>query len=227
MDLTGAILLSGLSLGIGFLVWMLVFTLRKGSAPEDPSRERVLSDSEQSVRVWREGKERQLVIEMGGVSHYRGSELHDDQNQIIADLIKELTAWMGPPPAAPAPVALPQSEPKEIKLEPTKAAEIEAKPPSTSLNPFKIFGRAIQPREKTESDRSDLSIVGQIDEILQAKLAGTHLEERGIRLVEGPDQSMVIQIGLQSYSEIDQVPDEQVVNLIRLSVAEWEQSLGD
>jgi hypothetical protein len=68
--------------------------------------------------------------------------------------------------------------------------------------------------------------VGQIDAILQAKLAGTHLDERGIRLVEGQDQSMVIKVGLQSYNEIDDVPDDRVRQLIRLSVAEWENSLG-
>jgi hypothetical protein len=222
MDLTGAILLAGISLGIGFLVGVLVLSLRKDAAPEEPSREQVLSDSENAVRVWREGKERRLVVEMGGVSHYRGSELHDDQSRVISDMIKELQVWMGPLPTPPTPVALPHSDPKE-----SVPATIEAETPSTSLNPLKIFGRVIQPLEKTQADESDLSIVAQIDEILQTKLAGTQLDEQGIQLIEGPDQGIIIQVGLQSYSEIDQVPDEQVRQLIRLSVAEWEQGLGD
>ena len=222
MDLTGAILLAGIGLLIGFLVGMLVFTLRKESALEEPSRERVLSDSEHTIRVWREGTERRLVVEMGGVSHYRGSELHADQSQFIADLIKELQTWMGTTPAPPAAVDRSQSETVE-----TKSAAIEEEAPSTSLNPLKIFGQAFRPTEKAQAAESDLSIVAQIDEILQAKLAGTHLEDQGIHLVEGSDQSMVIQVGLQSYSEIEAVPNEQVRQLIRLSVAEWEQSLGD
>ena len=81
--------------------------------------------------------------------------------------------------------------------------------------------------EKTESGDLDLSIVVQIDEILQAKLESIHLEDQGIRLVEGPDQGMVIEVGLNRYTEIDSVPDERVRQLIRLSVAEWESSLGD
>ncbi len=97
----------------------------------------------------------------------------------------------------------------------------------TSLNPLKIFNRSLQPLEKTGSKDPDLSIVAQIDEILQAKLEGIHLDDQGIRLVEGPDQGMVIEVGLNRYTEIDAVPDERVRQLIRLSVAEWESSLGD
>lgn len=222
MDLTGAILLAGIGLVIGFLVGMLVFSLRKESEPEGASRERVLSDAKHAIRVWREGKERRLVVEMGGVSHYRGSELHADQNQVVADLIVELQAWIAPPPVPVEPVEPLEREP--VELEP---AASEEETPGTSLNPLKIFGRSLQPLEKTSSDTSDLSIVAQIDEILQEKLAGTELDEKGIRLIEGSDQSMVIEVGLQSYPEIEAVPDEQVRELIRSSVAEWEESLGE
>jgi hypothetical protein len=90
-----------------------------------------------------------------------------------------------------------------------------------------MFSRSLQPVEKTESGDLDLSIVVQIDEILQAKLESIQLEDQGIRLVEGPDQGMVIEVGLNRYTEIDAVPDERVRQLIRLSVAEWESSLGD
>jgi hypothetical protein len=97
----------------------------------------------------------------------------------------------------------------------------------TSLNPLKIFGDALQPRKKTDADAEELSIVAQIDQILQSRLEGTHLKEQGIRLVEGPDQDMVIEIGLDRYTEINAVPDEEVREMIRLSVADWESSLGD
>ena len=45
--------------------------------------------------------------------------------------------------------------------------------------------------------------------------------------MEGPDQCMVIEIGLDKYTDIDAVPDEYVRSLIRQSVAEWEKSLGE
>lgn len=219
MDLTGAILLTGIGMVIGFLFAALFFTLRRRSSPEPPSQERVLTDSEHSIRIWREGKDRRLVIEMDGVSHYQESELHNDQSRRIAGLIRELQAWIDVSPSLVSP-----TQPEAFKPAASTTGE-ETK--STSLNPLKIFGRSLQPFEKTGSSDPDLSIVAQIDEILQAKLQGIQLDDQGIRLVEGPDQGMVIEVGLNRYTEIDAVPDERVHQLIRLSVAEWESSLGD
>jgi hypothetical protein len=219
MDITGAILLIGIGAVIGFLVGALVFALRRSSYLEQSSGELLLSDTEHSIRIWREGKERRLVVEINGVSHTQESDLNSDQSRILAGLIKELQAWME---VLPAPVA--QSQPEAAKL-PTSTIGEEVQ--STSLNPLKIFTRSLQPMEKSGIEGPDLSIVAQIDEILQAKLVGTHLADQGIHLVEGADQGMVIQVGLNSYTEIEAVPDKQMRQLIRISVAEWENSLGD
>ncbi len=219
MDLTGAILLTSIGIVIGFLFAALFFTLRRRSSPEPPSQERVLTDSEHSIRIWREGVERRLVIEMDGVSHYQDSELHTDQSRHITGLLRELQAWMDVSPSSVSPI-----QPETFKPAASTSGE-ETK--STNLNPFKIFNRTLQPLEKAGSNDPDLSIVAQIDEILQDKLEGIHLDDQGIRLVEGPDQGMVIEVGLNRYTEIDAVPDERVRQLIRLSVAEWESGLGD
>lgn len=216
MDLTGSILLIGIGIVIGFLFAALFFTLRRRSSPEPPSQE---TDSEYSIRIWREGKDRRLVIEMDGVSHSQGSELHTEQRRLITGLLRELQAWMD---GSPSPVS--PTQPETFKPAASTTGE-ETK--STSFNPLKIFSRSLQPVEKTGSNDPDLSIVAQIDEILQAKLEGIHLDDQGIRLVEGPDQGMVIEVGLNHYTEIDAVPDERVRQLIRLSVADWESSLGD
>lgn len=159
------------------------------------------------------------MIEMDGVSHYQESELHTEQSRRIIGLLGELQAWMDVSPSAVLPI---QSE--TFKPAASTTGE-ETK--STSLNPLKIFSRSLQPLKKAGSSDPDLSIVAQIDEILQAKLEGIHLDDQGIRLVEGPDQGMVIEVGLNRYTEIDAVPDERVRQLIHLSVAEWESSLGD
>jgi hypothetical protein len=67
------------------------------------------------------------------------------------------------------------------------------------------------------------SIPAQIDEILQGKLAGTPLEKRSIHLTESTSGGVVVQVGLDQYPGIDAVPDEEVRNLIRSAVAEWEK----
>jgi hypothetical protein len=106
----------------------------------------------------------------------------------------------------------------------TQPAEDEKR---TSLNPFQIFTRSLQPLEKTGPDEPEKTIVVQIDEILQARLEGTPLEDQGIGLIEGPDQGMVIVVGLSRYIDIDAVPDAEIRGYIRQAVSEWESRTAD
>ena len=221
MDITGVILMTGIGLVVGFLVAVLIFSLRRESVSEQEPKEQLLSDSENKVHLWREGGEERLMVEMNGVSYRQGSRLEDEERQTVEKLVRELQTWLGAPTAAAGAVRPPQPE----LSSPPKEQAVQAQQ-ETSLNPLKIFGNSLQPQKKTEGDEIDLSIVAQIDQILQTKLEGTHLDEKGIRLVEDPDQGLVIEFGLDKYPEIEAVPDEQVRHLIRLSVAEWERSTG-
>lgn len=221
MDLTGVILLTGIGLVVGFLVAALIFSVRKESTSQEQPKKQLLSDAENKVRLWREGGEERLVVEMNGVSYRRANKLHPEQKQVLDKIVKELQAWLGTSTATAAAVTH-----QAVKAAPAIEPAVEAQD-GASLNPLKIFGDVLQPQKKAVADEQDLSIVAQIDKILQAKIGGTHLEERGIRLVEGPDQGMVIEIGLDNYTDIEAVPDEEVRSLIRHSVAEWEKSLGD
>ncbi|MGB7093285.1 MAG: hypothetical protein WBD62_01420 [Anaerolineales bacterium] len=221
MDISGVILLAGIGVVIGFLLAALIFSLRKESSPEQVPQQQLLSDSENKIRVWREGGDQRLVVEMNGVSHRQESDLHTDQKRLLVNLTRELQSWIGSSTTAAAESA---AQADIIKTALPQTDEVKKSP---SLNPLKVFSDSLQPLKKSELDVLDQSIVSQIDSILQNKMEGTHLEERGVRLVEGPDQGMVIEIGLDKYTEIEAIPDEQIRNLIRLSVAEWEKSVGD
>ena len=220
MDISGVILLAGIGVVIGFLVAALIFSLRKQSSPEQTPQQ-LLSDSENKIRVWREGGDQRLVVEMNGVSHREESDLHADQKRLLVNLVRELQSWIGSSTTA---AAGPAAQADVLKAAHPQTEEGKKSP---SLNPLKVFGDSLQPMKKSDADVLDQSIVSQIDTILQDKMEGTHLEDRGVRLVEGPDQGMVIEIGLDKYTEIEAIPDEQIRNLIRLSVAEWEKSIGD
>ena len=67
-----------------------------------------------------------------------------------------------------------------------------------------------------------LSIVAQIDSVLQARLARTPLAEKGIRLQESLDGGVIVWVGIDKYGGIDDVPDEQVKAALRAAIAEWE-----
>jgi hypothetical protein len=72
-----------------------------------------------------------------------------------------------------------------------------------------------------EEVKKPLSMVEQIDGILQRKLAETSGGPRGVRLVEGSDGSLRVFVGVLSYAYED-VPDDEVKRMIREAVAEWE-----
>ena len=67
------------------------------------------------------------------------------------------------------------------------------------------------------------SIVGQIDTILQSRIAGTSLEERGVFLAQSPEGSVMVYVGLTKYMGVDAVPDEEIKTAIRSAIAEWEK----
>lgn len=69
------------------------------------------------------------------------------------------------------------------------------------------------------------SIVGQINDVLQARLVGTPLASRQIRLAETLSGGVRVFIGMQSYEGIDAVPDPEVVAAIRAAIAEWEKNV--
>ena len=68
-----------------------------------------------------------------------------------------------------------------------------------------------------------LSIVGQIDEILQARLANSPLAGRGIRLQESPDGSVFVWVGVQKFDGVGDVTDPEVQAIIRAATTEWEK----
>jgi hypothetical protein len=64
--------------------------------------------------------------------------------------------------------------------------------------------------------------VGQIDAILQERLAETPLADRGIFLAQSPEGGVNVYVGLTRYNGIDDVPDPDIKAVIRAAISEWE-----
>ena len=62
----------------------------------------------------------------------------------------------------------------------------------------------------------------QIDAILQAHLAGSPLEDRGVFLTQSPEGGVIVYVGLTRYTGVDEVPDAEVKAAIRAAISEWE-----
>lgn len=73
-----------------------------------------------------------------------------------------------------------------------------------------------------EKPAASLSIVGQIDEILQTRLASTKLTGRSIRLQESSEGGVIVWVGMKKFADVGEVTDPEVQAVIRAAIAEWE-----
>jgi hypothetical protein len=79
------------------------------------------------------------------------------------------------------------------------------------------------PSTTTAAPGAQLSLVAQIDSILQGRLAGTALAEKAIRLAESLHGGAVVFVGSNQYDGVDKVPDPEIQAEIRAAIAEWEK----
>ncbi len=176
----------------------------KGTARATPVENKLAKEGDLEVlQAWRTpaGK---VWLEMDGTRLEDKSALQTDQQRRLLNLVLDLRPWLGtasagePNPAA-KPAAVESASPAEKKK--VQPADEKAKP---------------APVMKT--------IVEQINDVLQAKLATSVFKDRGIELTEGPGGAVMVKDGFKQFEGIDSVTDPEVKALIRQSVADWEKS---
>lgn len=163
--------------------------------------------------------------------------LSAEQRRRLIDMLNIMRPWLeGRPVSAPASAASPRpTVPPPPSSEPTTLEERlkaigSAPPASRPVSPQPIPAAsppAPASRASTiaKEDRPAVpanSIVGQIDAVLQQRLMGTPLEDRGIFLAQSPEGSVNVYVGLTRYSGIDEVPDPEIKAAIRAAISEWE-----
>jgi len=209
MNVQTLLIIALVSVTIGYVAGMLVTNLRPDkNQPKDPNVE-ILTESTQVevARLVRDVPRAVLQVQMEGKRFQKSSELNAIQRKDLEEATVELISWLGYTPAVKEPPPIEDPSTPVVtnrlanKVSPRQTGPLPPPPPIKE-----------QPK----------SIVNQINDILQEKLEGTHLEARRIRLAEAPNQGVTVQVGLDRYTGVDEVPDEEIRSLIRASVAEWE-----
>jgi hypothetical protein len=80
--------------------------------------------------------------------------------------------------------------------------------------------------EDGEPEVKMLSVVDEVNEILQRKLHGSPLAGKGIHLMENHNKEIRFWVGLNSFNDVEEIPDPEVRKIIDESVREWEQNRG-
>jgi hypothetical protein len=165
------------------------------------------------------------------------SSLSPDQRKRLIDMLNIMRPWLegrsvpASPPTrniSPAP-----SQPTSLseRLEtfagapaPTQSKPVPVQPMPSSSQPGPSL---TTPRPSTiaKEDRPSApanSIVSQIDSVLQARLEGTALGDRGIFLSQSPEGGVNVYVGLTRYNGVDDVPDPEIKAAIRAAISEWE-----
>lgn len=157
-----------------------------------------------------------VVVEMDGLPV--NGALSPDKRKRLIELLTILRPYLeggqSQKPAQTPSVSVPAQRPISHPMPPAPVKPVE---PS--------LGAILSPAKKTSVERpmASLSIVGQIDMILQARLINTALAGHGIRLQESLQGAVEVYVGLQKFPGVDDVPDEAIKAAIRAAIAEWEE----
>ncbi|MGE5072992.1 MAG: hypothetical protein ACM3MF_06155 [Anaerolineae bacterium] len=156
------------------------------------------------------------------------SQMSPQQRKRLIDLMVMMRPWIesGPvasakPQGAPSPA--PEPPPPAGMAAAAQRATVppfDSQPVTRTTGPLKLGTGPLTPPEPPAS--TPTSMVGQIDAILQTRLMGTPLANRGIRLVESTQGGAMVVVGLKRYAGVADVPDPEVQAAIRAAIAEWE-----
>lgn len=150
------------------------------------------------------------TLELDGV--LAPAELTLDMRKRLVELITVFRLWLEPGQPSPA------SAQPAAPIQTPSAPDPLSRPAQFSTQP------GVQPK-KPEPDKNmaSLSIVQQIDTVLQDRLLNSPLAGRGIRLQESIQGGVEVYVGLQKFETVDDVPDAEIKAAIRSAIAEWEK----
>lgn len=161
------------------------------------------------LRLWLDSSENpQLDLDSQRVEILPLAEWHRKR---LLTLLNVMRPWIEGKPAV--------SEPQ-----PESPAPVTQTPQPASKSIFSSLPRpSLLPGKKEEPVVAPPSIVDQINDILQARLANTPLAARGIRLQESPEGGAIVWVGSQKFAGVGEVTDPEVKAILQVAISAWEK----
>lgn len=231
---------------IGIIGFLLGFGLRalthRGKASKKSTDSRKPPKAKKPPRrnwsevahLWRDDRDKRLAFQIGNKYYKRGDELTRREQEILLKVVMDFYRWLEPSGPSPSPSETPETSPgiasdhnipqgaspsapnqpvsQDFLIEP----EPETQPPPGVIG--SVLSATI-----SAPDTPEPSMVTQVDSILQEKLQDAGMQKWAVRLIESPNQGMTVMVGMERYESIDEVPYTRVRDIIRTSVADWEQ----
>lgn len=230
---------------IGLLVGLLVsslFSREPKSTGENPIPEKYVKDGyAESARLLYSPATKKVITFLDEDYYEEFITLTPEQKKRVLRLISNWNEWGGVTPKVP----------EQQTATPSASSPFESPASTAKIPPLPLVPNPLAPIEKPET-LEDLGInvpvpvepvpavvrfnlggpvkipekpktfVDQINEKLEAIMAGTPDEKRGIHLEDNGHQGVIVWIGLNHYDGVDAVPFPDVQKLIKQAVARWE-----
>ncbi len=121
-----------------------------------------------------------------------------------------------------------RNKPTAVEASPSQLSSAKIEMPQTPPPPVAVVpppAQEVIPKDQNAKkvDKALLSIVEQIDEVLQEMLPNSPLAGQIIKLVEDAKEGVIVWIGARRYHGIDAVDDPEAKALLRAAIAEWER----
>ena len=143
--------------------------------------------------------------------------LTSDQRKRLIEMLNLMRPWL-----AGRQVAAHSTPPPSPVVPQPRPTPMTSTPPTPTVTPQPIAPRVNSMAKEDRPIPPAGSIVSQIDSILQARIVGTPLEERGVFLAQSPEGGVMVYVGLTKYMGVEDVPDSEVKAAIRSAITEWE-----
>jgi hypothetical protein len=154
------------------------------------------------------------------------NEISVEQRQRLINLVTQIKPWMdGKSGPGSAPLPTPQAAPERPTLKSLSAVQPVLPPnnPAPKVDALRGLRSLLNNEIKTPGKDKSNSIVTMIDEVLQAKLLGTSLLSKSIRLEEGDMGEVIVFVGKERYSAVDDVPEPEIRAIIKSAISDWEK----
>ena len=107
-----------------------------------------------------------------------------------------------------------------ITIQEEAPLEPNLQPPPATEEALPIF----EDKDEADSGIKTLSVIDEVNDILQKKLTGSPLAGKGIHLMENHNKEIRFWVGLNSYDDVDEIPDPEVRQIIDAAVKVWEKN---
>lgn len=225
MDVLIFVAIGGLiGLVLGILAAALFLTNRQQGSSDQHDSQSETHEAPPVLKVWLLPPGNRVRLEIAGRRYLQSAAMDPGRQARLEMILNAIIRWLGKPlpvqdedASARAEAAAPGETGREL-------ADIGPEEDPADIpggSPWEVVGRALlgETRQSTAGPRS---IVAQVDDILQELLMDSPLAGKGIRLIEHPDEGMVILVGLERYQAVEDVPEPEIRVRIKEAVARWE-----